>query len=49
MLAGSFADGVPADAILITRRPPIPPTNIMKVRGRRKNKELATQKTFTSN
>ena len=32
-LAGSLADGVLADAILIPPRPPIPPTNIRMVRG----------------
>ena len=36
-LAGSLADGVLADAILTSPRPPIPPTNIRKVRGLRKN------------
>ena len=35
-LAGSLADGVLADAILIPPRPPIPPTNIRMVRGPRK-------------
>ena len=35
-LAGSLADGVLADAILIPPCPPIPPTNIRKGRGRRK-------------
>ena len=35
-LAGSLADGVQADAILIPPRPPIPPTNIRKVRDPRK-------------
>ena len=30
--AGSLADGVQADAILIPSHPPIPPTNIRKVR-----------------
>ena len=35
-LAGSLADGVLADAILIPPHPPIPPTNIRKVRGSRK-------------
>ena len=34
--AGSLADGVLADTILIPPCPPIPPTNIRKVRGRRK-------------
>ena len=32
-LAGSLADGVLADAILIPPCPPIPPTNIRKVRS----------------
>ena len=32
-LAGSLADGVLADAILVPPRPLIPPTNIRKVRG----------------
>ena len=36
-LAGSLADGVLADAILIPSYPPILPTNIRKVRGPRKN------------
>ena len=35
-LAGSLADGVLADTILIPPRPPIPPTNIRKVKGPRK-------------
>ena len=35
-LADSLADGVVADTILIPPRPPIPPTNIRKVRGARK-------------
>ena len=35
-LAGSLADGVLADAILIPPRPLIPPTNLKKVRGLRK-------------
>ena len=30
---GSLADCVLADAILIPPRPPIPPTNLKKVRG----------------
>ena len=38
-LAGSLADGVLADAILISPRPPIPPTNIRKVRVREKSTE----------
>ena len=32
-LAGSLADGVLTDAILISSRPPILPTNIRKGRG----------------
>ena len=36
-LAGSLADGVLADAILIPPRPPIPPINIRMVRGHQKN------------
>ena len=39
-LAGSLADGVLADAILILPRPPIPPTNIKKVRGPQKVRKL---------
>ena len=35
-LACSLADGVLADAILISPLPPLPPTNIRKVRGPRK-------------
>ena len=35
-LAGSLADGVLADAILISPHPPLPPTNIRNGRGRRK-------------
>ena len=42
-LAGSLADGVLADAILILPSPPIPSTNIRKVRGLRISKELVTQ------
>ena len=38
-LAGSLADGVLADAILIPPHPPIPPTNMRRVRGRRKSTE----------
>ena len=36
-LACSLAEGVLADAILISPRPPLLPTNIRKVRGPRKN------------
>ena len=35
-LAGSLADGVLTDVILIPSRPPILPTNIRMVRGPRK-------------
>ena len=35
-LAGSLADGVIADTILILPHPPILPTNIRKVKGSRK-------------
>ena len=35
-LAGSLADGVLADAILIPPCPPLTPTNIRLVRGLRK-------------
>ena len=38
-LAGSLADGVPADARLIPPHTPIPPITIMKVRGPRKKYE----------
>ena len=38
-LAGSLADGVLADAILILLYPPIPPTYIERVWGCRKNME----------
>ena len=43
-LAGSLADGVLADAILIPPRPQIPPTNIRKGRGRRKSTETSNTK-----
>ena len=42
-LAGSSADGVLADAILIPPRPPIPSANIRKVRGPQKIRKLVTQ------
>ena len=41
-LAGSLADGVLADAILILPCPPIPHTNIMKVKG--SSKKYGNQK-----
>ena len=47
-LAGSLADGLLADAISIPPSPPIPPTNIRKVRGPQKVQKLVTQKQFTS-
>ena len=47
-LAGSLVDGVLADSILLPPGPPIPPTNIRKVRGlRKKVRKLVTQKRFT--
>ena len=47
VLAGSLAEGFPADAILIPPCPPIPPTTITKVIFG-KNTEWVTQKPFTS-
>ena len=48
-LAGSLADCVLADAIVIPPHPPIPPTNIWKVRGpQKKLRKIVTQKPFTS-
>ena len=48
-LAGSFADGVLADAILIPPRPLIPPTNIRKEKGSSKKvQKLVTLKPFTN-
>ena len=44
-LACSSADGVLADAILISPRPPLPPINVRKGRGRRKK---YAEKPFTS-
>ena len=44
-LAGSLADGVLADTILIPPHPLIPPTNIRKVRVLKKSMET---KAFTS-
>ena len=43
-LAGSLADGVLADTILISPRPPIPSTNIRRVRGREKVRKLKKKK-----
>ena len=45
-LAGSLADGVLADAILIPTRPPIPPTTIRKGRGHQKSSETCNRKTI---
>ena len=45
-LAGSLADGVLADAILILPHQPISPTNIKKVRGRRNGTETSNTKTI---
>ena len=47
-LAGSLADGVLADAILISPHPPIPPTNIGMVRDPQNVRKLVTEKPFTS-
>ena len=41
-LADSLADGVLADAVLIPSHPPMPPTNIRKVRGPQKVRKLVT-------
>ena len=43
-LAGLITDGVLDDASLIPPRPPIPPTNIRMVRGRRKSTETKKKK-----
>ena len=45
-LAGSLADGVLGDAILIPPLPPIPPTNIRMVRGPQKSTETSNRKTI---
>ena len=45
-LAGSLADGVLADAILIPPHPPIPPTNITMVKGPQKSTETSNRKTI---
>ena len=45
-LAGSLADGVLADAILIPPRPPILPANIRMVRGPQKTTEASNRKTI---
>ena len=47
-LAGSLADGMLADAILILQCPPIPPTNIRKVRGPQKSTETSNRKSISS-
>ena len=46
VLVGSLADCVLADAILIPLRPPIPPTNLKKVRVREKSTETSNRKTI---
>ena len=43
-LAGLLTDGMLADASLIPPCPPIPPTNIRIVRGRRKSTETKKKK-----
>ena len=43
-LAGSLADSVLLDAILILPRPRILPTNITKIRGPRKSTETSSRK-----
>ena len=45
-LAGSLADGLLSDAILIPPRPLIPPTNIRKVRGPQKSTDTSNTKTI---
>ena len=45
-LAGSLADSVLADAILIFPRPLLPPTNIRKGRGRQKSTGTSSRKTI---
>ena len=45
-LAGSLADGVLVDAILILPCPLIPPTNIRMVRGHRKSTATSNRKTI---
>ena len=45
-LAGSLADGVLPDSILISTLPPLPPTNIRMVRGPRKSMETSNRKTI---
>ena len=45
-LAGSLADGVLVDAILILPHSPMPPTNIRKVWGRRNGMETSNTKTI---
>ena len=48
-LAGSLADGVLGDAIIIPPRPPIPPTNIRMVRGPQKVRQLVTENLLLAN
>ena len=45
-LAGSLADSVLPDVILIPPRPPIPPTNITMVSGPQKSMETSNRKTI---
>ena len=45
-LAGSLADGVLADAILIPPHPPIPPTNIRMVGVLEKSTATSNRKFF---
>ena len=48
-LAGSLADGVLGDAILIPPHPPILPTNKKMIRGPKKKVwKLVTEQPFTS-
>ena len=47
-LAGSLADGVLADTILIPLRPPILPTNIKKASSKKVRKQV-TEKTLLVN
>ena len=44
---GSLADCVLADAILVPPRPLIPPINIRKIKGPRKNYGTSNRKTIS--
>ena len=46
LLAGSLADGVLAEAIIIPPQPPIPPTYIRTIRGPQKSTETSNRKTI---